>query len=149
MKGGTIMNITIIHCDGSFNRHTGIGGYGAVVRHKGKITEISEVFESVRSSARAEMLGMIRSIEVYGPKATRIQIYSDAKSIIDGINIHWDKWVKTGMIDELINKDLWLRIKALSNKYTIEWFWVKGHSGDVHNNRADTLAKEAVEGIAW
>jgi ribonuclease HI len=143
------MNITTVHCDGSFNRHTGRGGYGAVIHHKGKVFEQSEAYESIRSSARAEMIGMIRSIEVYGPKATRIQIYSDAKYIIDGINIHLDKWIKTGMINKLVNKDLWLQIKALMNRYTIEWFWVKGHSDDVHNNRADYLAREAVEDITW
>ena len=143
------MNITTIHCDGSFNLQTGIGGYGAVIRHKGKLYEQSESYESIRSSMGAEMIGMIRTIEVYGPKSSRIQVYSDAKVIIDGINIHWNKWVKIGMIHELVNKDLWLQLKALNNRYTIEWFWVKGHSVDVHNNRADALAREVVESTSW
>jgi len=143
------MNIATIYCDGSFNRQSGIGTYGAVVHLKGKTHEISEAYENVRSSARAEMLGMIRSIEVFGPKSDRIKIYSDAKYIIDGINIHWQKWVKAGTVDELVNKDLWLTIQGLIKRYTIEWFWIKGHSGNPFNERADFLAKEAAVGSVW
>lgn len=43
------------------------------------------------------------------------------------------------------NADLWQRLDAATQQHTIEWHWVKGHSGDVHNERADALANQGLE----
>ena len=45
------------------------------------------------------------------------------------------------------NVELWQRLDALVNTggHRIEWRWVKGHSGDPGNERADALANRGVE----
>jgi ribonuclease HI len=149
MKGGTHMNIAIIHCDGSFNRHSGIGGYGVVIQLNSKLIEFSERCEGTTSSARAEMLGAIRAIQVCGPKADRLQIYTDHKSMVDGANKYLIEWIKNNRLSSIANKDLWLELLGLMRRYTIEWFWTKGHDGDYWNERADTLAKEALLESSW
>ena len=37
------------------------------------------------------------------------------------------------------------RLDALRNLHQVEWRWVKGHSGDPGNERADALANKGVE----
>lgn len=143
------MNIAIIHCDGSFNRHSGIGGYGVTIQFKNKLVEFSERCEGKTSSARAEMMGAIRGIQAVGKKADKIQIYSDHKSMIDGANKHLIDWIKNNKLQAIVNKDLWLEILSLTRQHTIEWFWVKSHDGDHFNERADTLAKQAVSESSW
>jgi ribonuclease HI len=39
--------------------------------------------------------------------------------------------------------DLWRRILDAAKPHEVEWVWVRGHSGDVMNERADVLATEA------
>ena len=57
------------------------------------------------------------------------------------------EWIKNGkpMIGRLHkkdvkNKDLWVELDNLTDKHSIKWEWVKGHSGDYGNEIADKLA---------
>lgn len=143
------MNTAIIHCDGSFNRHNGIGGYGVTIQLGVKIIEFSEKCEGITSSARAEMLGAIRAIEVCSHKSDRIQVYTDNQPLVHSMNKFLQLWIKSGEINNKPNKDLWLRLNSLCKQVIVEWFWVRGHNGDHWNERADTLAKEAVLGSTW
>ena len=43
------------------------------------------------------------------------------------------------------NDDLWKRLDAARERHDVEWKWVKGHADDVMNNRADELARNAIE----
>ena len=45
------------------------------------------------------------------------------------------------------NKELWLELDQLVQKHNISWNWVKGHSGDPGNERADELANLGIEGL--
>jgi len=44
--------------------------------------------------------------------------------------------------------ELWQRLEANSAKHTIEWRWIKGHSGHAENERADKLARTAIAKIS-
>lgn len=140
------MNIATIHCDGSYSRLVQRAGYGVVVELNGKVTEFFEPVESNPSSLRAEMLGAIRAIEVFGPRCDRLVINSDSKMLIDGMTGLVAKWVKDKWSKGTANKDLWLNLLGLSKRYCIEWQWIKGHEGNSGNERADELAKLAVWG---
>jgi len=47
------------------------------------------------------------------------------------------------------NEDLWRILDELLtlSTHSIAWHWVKGHSGDPGNERADTLANEGVRQV--
>jgi ribonuclease HI len=67
--------------------------------------------------------------------------------VIDGINswIHgWKKnnW-KTASRQPVKNIELWQQLDDLVKRVTIEWVWVKGHSGEVMNEKVDQLANSA------
>ncbi|MBE9548399.1 MAG: ribonuclease HI, partial [Proteobacteria bacterium] len=42
------------------------------------------------------------------------------------------------------NRDLWERLEKAMHRHDIDWHWVKGHSGNVDNERADELARSAI-----
>lgn len=146
------MNKAIVYCDGSFDPHRKIGGYGVVVLYKGT-KEFSESSIDATSSTRAEMLGVIRAIESVGNKTSIIQIYTDSKVIVDVATKYLQIWVTTKWKKCIKNKDLWLRIFSLMKQHLIEWYWINGHSGNQYNDRADYLAKQSIgveyAGIIW
>ncbi len=144
------MGTAIIYCDGSFDPIRKIGGIGIVALFKG-ITEIQELHEDASSSTRAELIGVVRAIEVFGPKSSRLKVITDCKPIVDVLDslcndsTNWSKALK--------NKDLWFRLYSLTKQYIIELSWVKSHSGDQYNDRADYLARQSIGvehgGIVW
>ena len=42
------------------------------------------------------------------------------------------------------NADLWQRLEAAAAPHEVQWRWVKGHSGDPGNERADALANRGL-----
>ena len=71
-------------------------------------------------------------------------IYTDSKYVIDGITKWIFGWLKnnwtTASKKPVANCLLWKELFALSKNQRIEWVWVKGHSGLLGNEKADSLA---------
>jgi ribonuclease HI len=61
---------------------------------------------------------------------------------------NWKKrgW-KTAAKTPVKNEDLWRRLDAAIAKHKVEWKWVKGHSGDTGNDRADALANLGIDSL--
>ena len=73
---------------------------------------------------------------------------TDSKYVKNGINdwiFNWKKngW-RTASKKPVKNRDLWQELDQLVQNYNINWKWVKGHSGNIGNERADELANEAI-----
>ncbi|WP_310387124.1 RNase H family protein, partial [Roseateles sp.] len=69
-------------------------------------------------------------------KASLLSIKDQAPGVKSEVIWADDKPVK--------NADLWQRLDALRKLHQVEWRWVKGHSGDPGNERADALANQGV-----
>jgi ribonuclease HI len=54
---------------------------------------------------------------------------------------HW----KNSQGKPVKNAELWQRLHQATQQHDIEWRWVKGHSGDPGNERADQLANRGYE----
>ena len=50
---------------------------------------------------------------------------------------------KRGNFHVVPNADLWRRLLALCRIHEVEFVWVKGHAGNVENERCDALATAA------
>ena len=46
------------------------------------------------------------------------------------------------------NAELWQRLDSLVQQHKVSWHWVKGHSGDPGNERADALANKGVASVS-
>ena len=51
---------------------------------------------------------------------------------------------KTAAKKPVKNEDLWRRLDSAIEPHDINWIWVKGHSGDAGNDKADMLANKGV-----
>lgn len=90
-----------------------------------------------------ELLAVIRALQELKTTEFPVHIHSDSKYVIDAIEKGWLwGWQKKGFKDKK-NPDLWLRYIPLHLKYNPKFHWVKGHAGNVENERCDQLAVAA------
>lgn len=98
---------------------------------------------------RMELTAAIRALEALKKKGTSARVYTDSQYVIKGI----EEWVggwkargwRTADKKPVKNQDLWERLDALAAQHSLEWHWVKGHSGVPGNERVDALANRAID----
>lgn len=139
--------IYTIHTDGACIGNPGPGGYGAVIDGPDGVSEISQGYLHTTNN-RMEILAVIRSIEAT-PEKSIIEIHSDSQYVVNAINKHWaTKWRaanwQRGRGQPALNPDLWARLLNLLTTRTISFKWVRSHSGNPGNERADRLAVAAI-----
>ena len=94
-----------------------------------------------------EMLAAIEGLRAL-TEPCEVTVYSDSQLLVKGMTEWLSNWKKKGKLTspttDLKNVDLWVDIVKLAEVHKIDWVWVKGHSTNVMNNRADALARAAV-----
>ena len=134
-----------IYTDGSCIGNPGKGGWAAIIIINDKKTQITGSQENTTNN-QMELLAPIKALNKI-PRGSKIQIFTDSKYVKSGITewIHnWKKngW-KTANKQSVKNKEFWIELDLLTEKFEIKWSWVKGHSTDKLNNEVDLLAREA------
>ena len=135
-----------VFTDGACSGNPGPGGWGALLRYKGVERELSGA-ESDTTNNRMEMMAAIAALEAI-KRPSRVILTTDSTYVRDGITkwiVGWKRrnW-KTADKKPVKNVDLWQRLETASAPHAVEWHWVRGHSGHAENERADTLAREAI-----
>ena len=78
-----------------------------------------------------------------------VDIYTDSVYVRDGVTKWLDNWKRNGWRtagkQPVKNQDLWEQLDRVMAQHTITWHWVKGHSGDPGNERADSLANLGIQ----
>ncbi len=141
----------LIYADGACAGNPGPGGYGAIIVDRSGRKEISGGYVETTNN-RMELMAVIKGIDEV-QTVSDIQVYSDSKYVIDGMNVWMKKWIisfwRTSTGKPVLNQDLWKPLKALSECHTITFSWVKGHFNHLENNRADELANNAIYKGNW
>ena len=136
------MSLIEIYTDGSSRGNPGPGGYGIVLSYNSNEKEISEGFRKTTNN-RMELLAVIVALESLKTSKIPVKVYSDSKYVIDSITKGWLKsWIQKDFKGKK-NKDLWLRYDKVSKGINISFEWVRGHAGNVKNERCDVLAVDA------
>jgi ribonuclease HI len=139
-------SVVEIFTDGACSGNPGPGGWGAVLRYKGQEREING-WENPTTNNRMEMMAAISALAAL-KRPSRVHIHTDSQYLRDGITRYIHAWKargwKTADKKPVKNIDLWQRLEAAMKPHQVEWFWVKGHSGHVENERADALARAAI-----
>jgi ribonuclease HI len=137
----------IIYTDGACRGNPGPGGWGAILAADGKINEINGS-ERATTNNRMELLAAIQALDASDEGST-IVLYTDSNYVKGGITTWMKNWIrngwKTAAKKPVKNQDLWQRLDASASRHAVEWRWVKGHSGNEGNERADELANEAID----
>ena len=136
-----------MYTDGGASGNPGPGGYGTLLMYGEHVKEMSEGFR-LTTNNRMELLAVIVALESLRHPGTHIDIHSDSKYVVDAITKGWlQNWVRKGFKDRK-NPDLWRRYLTAAQPHHVRFHWVRGHSGDRYNERADQLAVMAYkEGV--
>jgi len=139
----------IIYTDGACRGNPGPGGWGVIFNYKGKIKELYGA-EKHTTNNRMELMAAIQALETL-TRPCSVQLNSDSIYVLKGITDWMPNWKKRGWKTAartpVKNEDLWRRLDAAIAKHRIEWKWVKGHSGDTSNERADALANLGIDSL--
>jgi ribonuclease HI len=145
------VNQVQIYTDGACKGNPGPGGWGVLLRSGS--TE-KELFggELGTTNNRMELLAVIEALTAL-KRPCVVTLFLDSEYVRKGITewIHGWKargW-RTAAKQPVKNVELWQRLDALvaQGGHQIDWRWVKGHSGDPGNERADALANRGVEQV--
>ena len=135
-----------MYTDGASRGNPGPGGYGTILLWKGNEKELSAGFR-LTTNNRMELMAVIAGLEALKKNNLPLKIYSDSQYVVNSVEKGWLKnWIDTNFKGGKKNKDLWLRFAALAKNHRIQFYWVKGHGSNSHNNRCDELATQAADG---
>ncbi len=139
-----------IFTDGACRGNPGPGGWGALLRWNGHEREVygGEVHTT---NNRMELLAAIRGLEAL-TRPCRVTVTTDSRYVQQGITAWLPNWKRRGWrtADKrpVKNADLWKQLDAeIARHSSVEWRWVKGHSGHLENERADRLANRGTENL--
>jgi ribonuclease HI len=139
----------VVYTDGACKGNPGPGGWGALlIAQDGR----QELFggESPTTNNRMELLAVIRALEAL-PDGSEVELHTDSQYVKNGIEswIHgWKRngW-KTAERKPVKNAELWRELEAAASRHRVRWHWVRGHSADAGNERADALANLGVDQV--
>ena len=132
-----------IFSDGACSCNPGPGGYGAILRWKGKEKELCGG-EKHTTNNRMELTGVIEALSAL-KYPCKVILTTDSKYVLDSVTKGWVyNWKKNGWKkadkSPALNVDLWERLLELLEIHEVEWNWIKGHAGHPENERCDSLA---------
>jgi ribonuclease HI len=138
-----------IYTDGACRGNPGPGGWGALLLFGEREREISGA-EAQTTNNRMELTAVIRALEAL-KRPIEGAIYTDSQYVRQGVLEWMPNWKargwKTADRKPVKNQDLWQALDALIVRHKLEWHWVKGHSGNVGNERVDELANRAIDAM--
>ncbi len=136
-----------IYTDGACRGNPGPGGWGALLRYRGRERTLSGA-ESSTTNNRMELMAAIRSLETL-TRPCQVTLYTDSEYVKKGITQWLPNWKrrgwKTAEKKPVKNADLWKRLDNAVSRHEVQWRWVRGHSGHPENERVDALARQAIK----
>ena len=136
-----------IFTDGACRGNPGPGGWGAILRYRGRERELSGA-EPETTNNRMELTAAIEALQTL-KRPCSVELVTDSQYVKQGITAWLPGWKRRGWRaasgQPVKNQDLWEQLDALTRTHNVEWFWVRGHSGHPENERADRLANLAID----
>ena len=136
-----------IFTDGACRGNPGPGGWGALLR-SGKHEKELCGGELHTTNNRMEMTAVIESLKAL-KQPSEVILTTDSQYVRKGITEWIEGWKKknwqTAARKPVKNADLWKEMDKLAAGHTIDWRWVKGHSGHAENERVDDLANRGID----
>ena len=142
------MNRVWLYTDGACSGNPGPGGWGVLLRYNEHERELKGG-EPGTTNNRMELSAVIEGLRAL-KRPCRVVIVTDSQYVKRGIEEWMPRWKRNGWRtsrrEPVKNADLWRALDAALAPHTVEWRWVRGHSGHPENERADELARAAIPG---
>ncbi len=145
----TASEIVYAYSDGAAKGNPGPGGYGVVLKFHDDIRELSDGFKKTTNN-RMELMGAIVALEAL-KGGMKVVLTSDSRYVVDAMNKKWlEGWRRNGWKRKdnkpVANVDLFQRLYSVIQRHTsVEFVWIRGHSGHAENARCDELASNAAK----
>lgn len=131
-----------LYTDGACSGNPGPGGWAALLIYGAKEKELSGCAPETTNN-RMELQATIEGLKQL-KEPCDVALYTDSKYVLQGYTEWLPGWRakgwKTADKKPVKNVDLWQNLAEIAAQHKITWHWVKGHSGDVRNDRVDALA---------
>jgi ribonuclease HI len=149
-------NKVVVYTDGAAKGNPGKAGWGAVFLTGSKVFELGGGVAHATNN-QMELTAPIEALKYLKKLSTRqdlvkyqIEIFSDSKYVILGITEWIENWMKNNWRNAnkktVMNRELWEELCKLNEELKPKWTYVKGHSDDKYNDRADLIATSFTEG---
>lgn len=140
-----------IYTDGACSGNPGPGGWGTVLYFTDGTAQELGGAAAQTTNNRMELQAAIAALEylLHSGQTEPTTLHTDSEYVKNGIT----KWVKgwkskgwkTSTGKPVLNQDLWEILDDLNQKVAaqipLQWKYVRGHSGDVGNDRCDAIAR--------
>jgi ribonuclease HI len=139
----------VVYTDGACKGNPGPGGWGAFLTWGDHQKELFGG-DAMTTNNRMELTAVIEALASL-KRGCRVAIYTDSQYVRNGITVWIKGWKargwRTADRKPVKNVELWQRLEALEAQHQVQWHWVRGHTGDPGNERADLLANRGVESV--
>lgn len=134
-----------IYTDGACQGNPGPGGWGVILRH-GRHEKALSGGEKDTTNNRMELRAALEALKAL-KEPCQVTLFTDSEYLKRGITEwmpNWKRrnWRRKG--GELANVDLWMKLDEEISRHEISWRWVKGHAGNLMNERVDKLSRKAI-----
>jgi len=136
-----------IYTDGSCLGNPGKGGWAAIILIEEKKIKIKGGKKNTTNN-QMELMAPIQALKKI-PAGKKVEIYTDSKYVMDGVNKWLPNWKehgwRTANKKPVKNQDLWQLLDQSISTHNINWQWVRGHTGNPGNEEADALANKGID----
>ena len=136
-----------IFTDGACRGNPGPGGWGALLRCRGKEKELFGG-EPLTTNNRMELMAAIEALRSLRRRCS-VVLTTDSQYVRNGITEWLPNWKrrgwKTAARKPVKNEDLWRELDEQVQRHDVQWKWVRGHTGHPGNERADQLANRGID----
>lgn len=140
------MKFVKLYADGACKGNPGVGGWGAWLQYGSHEKSLCGG-EAHTTNNRMELRAVIEGLNAL-KQPCEVAVYTDSRYVQQGISEWIHAWQlrgwKTSSKQAVKNADLWQALLQACKHHQVSWHWVKGHAGDVGNERADALANQGV-----
>lgn len=137
-----------IYTDGACLGNPGPGGWGVILRY-GLHEKVLSGFEKDTTNNRMELRAALEALRALtGP--CQVILFTDSEYLKKGITEWMPGWKRRNWRRKggaLANVDLWMKLDEEIQRHEIQWRWVRGHAGNVMNERVDKLARGAIPSV--
>lgn len=138
-----------IWTDGACKGNPGPGGWGVLLT-QGRHQKTLFGGEAHTTNNRMELTAVIEALKAL-KRSCRVTIHTDSQYVKRGMTewlVNWKQrnW-RTAAKKPVKNADLWQELDELVQEHEVNWVWVRGHSGDPGNEKADELANKGVQSV--
>jgi len=107
--------------------------------------------EKNTTNNRMELTAVIealRALKTMDGLPNRAVVCTDSQYVQKGITEWIRRWKqnawRTSDKKPVKNQDLWMELDSLAGEFTLEWMWVRGHSGVEYNELCDRMTQQAI-----